>query len=550
MCISIKKSLVVKYGIISIIINLCLCATAFSKVSNYVNLFDYKNINRNTFIPIAGFDDQQNHHFTLLKHAFEIQKIVASKNDTSFTWNGLKGIKTIYTKDSLILFFVRPNDNIIRPCILLTHGNMMKYRTSWSEWMKFYATDLAMRGFCVIYYENPSSAESSYKSANLYTRNMFYNGFQSAVAANMYAVNNASLLHIDTSKLIAGGLSFGAFCSLSMASADEGYNYTDPIFNAQGGYGAKSIYNNGYAKSIKYTYSIGGGLFKDDTTEMYNSHMGTFLNNNDARLNILFLHGRTDNLISFDQTKFLGKDSTENYFFAEGPRALLNNIAKDSININTKLIVNCTGGHSFLNSVCGVYYNCLGQYQWLYMSEPADTLTANSSYFTAGIKDTLWHYFTYMMSQIEDVNAYVSDFVLPLTSQQNTTFYRSLYFIQPSDTFTYQNPTGYYVIKNIDCEGDTIIYNDTTITSLHNENIVNNDDIKIYPNPTQHTLTVVANEMIEKIELYSTISKLINSFSVKAKQTQLSVNHLSNGNYFLSIQLKHKTIYKKISIQR
>ena len=539
----------IKHLLCVLLVNLCVISSVYSKITNYVTIFDYSNINRNTFIPISGFDDQRNHHFTLLKHAFEIQKIVSTKNDTSFIWNGLKGKKTIYTKDSLVLFFVRPNDNINRPCVLLTHGNAMKYKTLWSEWMKFYATDLAMRGFCVVYYENPSSDESRHKSADLKVRNMFYNGLQAAVAANIYVVNNANALNIDTSKLIAGGLSFGGFSSLALASADEGINYTDTIFNAQGGFGAKSIYNAVYKKNVRYTYAIGGGLFKDDTTELYNSKMGTFLDANDANLYILFLHGRTDHLVRFDQTKFLGKDSSETFFFAEGPRALINNIAKDSLNIKTKLIVNCKGGHPFLSSVCGSYYNCLGQYQWLYMSEPADTLTANSSYFTAGIKDTVWHYFMYMMSQIEDINGYVSDFVAPLTQQHTSSFYRPIYFVQPSDTFTYQNPTGYYVVRNIDCEGDTLIYNDTIPTSVNNHQTIN-DIVKIYPNPSKHLVTIEAKEYIQKIELYSNIGNLVKSDFINAPQYQITVENQPVGIYVVLVHFKDKILQKKIIIQR
>ena len=65
----------------------------------------------------------------------------------------------LYKKTRWVCFYTCPNDNIIRPCILLTHGNNAMYSAQWSEQMNFTTTDLAMRGYAVAYFENPSSAE-------------------------------------------------------------------------------------------------------------------------------------------------------------------------------------------------------------------------------------------------------------------------------------------------------------------------------------------------------------------------------------------------------
>ena len=224
---------------------------SFGQTTQYISSFDYKNINTQTFIPTTSWNNEQKHLLTILKHSFEMQQIISHQNDTSFVWNGLVGKKTIYTKDSLILIFIRPADNINRPCILLTHGNDAEYRSTWHEKTNFNAIDLAMRGYCVAYYENTSGREAtllrnakvdSLSAILQQSRNAFYHGFQSAVAADIFIKHNASLLKVDTTKLFAGGYSFGAFCSLSLASADVGANFTDSIFRIQGNFSKKSIF--------------------------------------------------------------------------------------------------------------------------------------------------------------------------------------------------------------------------------------------------------------------------------------------------------------------
>ncbi len=520
---------------------------AFCQTSQYTNTFDYTNINTQTFVPVSGFNDTQNHHITILKHSFDVQRIISYPKDSFFVWNGLKGQKTIYTKDSLILFFVRPNDTITRPCILLTHGNGERYRSSWNEHLNFYAIDLAMRGFCVAYYENTSSFESvnKYATMNGNTRKAFYNGFQAAVAADMYVTENVSLLKIDTTKLFAGGVSFGAFCSLSLSSADVGKNFTDTLFNAQGNFSSKSIYNTVYRKNIKRAFVIGGGLPKDDTIAVNNSKMGNFLEESDSSLAFLFLHGRTDNLVLFDVTKFGSSDTVSTYFYTEGPRALINNIQEKDLSISTKLFVNCKGGHPFFTTVCGNNNsNCIQQYQWLYLNEPPNNLSVTSPYFTSNLTDTLLHYFVYMATQVDDIDFIVSDFLKPAITNATSTFTNNIYFIQPRDTFTYVNPSGHYIFRSTDCEGNAIVITNTR------ENYSAKSEVTVYPNPSSNFIFFESKEIIQSIRIYSILGALIKEVNSNNFQQQLDVSDFTNGEYICLIQLKDEILTKKISVIR
>ncbi|MDB5227256.1 MAG: putative protein of unknown function acetylesterase [Bacteroidota bacterium] len=502
---------------------------------------------------MQGWNNDQKYLLSILKRSFDMQHIISSPRDTVFVWNGLIGQKTIYTKDSLLMFFIRPADTITRPCILMTHGNNAKYRSSWNETLNFYVNDLVMRGFCVAYYENPSSFEAKEISVHIssnfnqllaHPRNAFYNGFQSAVAADIFVKHFSNSLNVDTTKIFAGGFSFGAYCSLMLATADAGKNFTDSIFSMQGNYNAKSLYNNVYTKNINRVFAIGGGLPKDDTVSLHNSKMGKFINRDDSNLSILFFHGRTDNFVSFDLTKISETDTSTDYFFGEGPRALMNNIMHDDLTTKTKLFVNCTSGHSFLTQVCG-YSNpyCLPQFQWLYMPEPPADLSSSNSYFQTKLTDTLLHYFSYMMTQVSEVGYVIGDFIQPAISNTASIFQNGTFYIQPRDSFTYAAPIGYYILRNTDCEGHAII-----ITKVK-ENISGSENLKVYPNPAGNFITVEANEMIERINIYTMVGGLIKEiYTDKNLQQQVDLSMLPSGNYICTVQLKEKLITQKITV--
>jgi hypothetical protein len=526
---------------------------SFGQTTLYNSIFDYKNINIQTFIPMTGWSNEQKHMLTILKHSFEMQQIVNQPKDTLFWWNGLTGKKTTYTKDSLILFFIRPADNITRPCILITHGNDAQYRSSWNEQTKFIAIDLAMRGYAVAFYENPSSRDATQiriaknnpaDTILLRTRNGLYNGFQSAVAATLFVTHNATDLKVNTAKLFAGGYSYGAFCSLSLASADAGQNFTDSLFNIQGNFTAKSIYNDTYTPTIKRAFGIGSALPKDDTLPAYNSKMGDFLDETDTGLSLLFLHGRNDYFIYFGLNKLTDSDTSHGYFFAEGPNAMINNIREKNLPVETKLIVNCKGGHNFSTSVCG-YSNpyCIAQWHWRYMSEPPDTLTPSNAYFTNLTNDTLLHYISYMLTQVSDIGFMVADFLQPAVLNTSSTLSNKTYFIQPQDSFLYSNPNGHYIIRDRDCEGKPLI-----ITSVNTENFINNKDIRVYPNPSNNFITIQAKEMIEMVKIYTLPGELVKSSAVNQMQKEIDVHDLATGEYIIVIQLADRLMNLKFSL--
>jgi len=526
---------------------------SFGQLTQYTSAFDYKSINTQTYIPIVGWNSEQKHLLTILKHSFEMQQIIAHARDTSFVWNGIKGEKTTYTKDSLILFFIRPADTITRPCILITHGNNAEYRSSWHDNLKFLVIDLAMRGYSVAYYENPSGREATQirllknNHADSLVNNSrigLYNGFQSAVAADIFIVHNALRLKIDTTKLFAGGYSFGAYTSLALATANDGQNFKDAIFHASGGFNANAIYNDPYTKNIQQVFAIGGALPKDDTVNTLNSNMGEFLDESDANVSLLFLHGITDHLISFNLTTIKEADSTKGNFLIEGPSALINKINDKHLPIVAKLIVNCKGGHNFTTSVCG-YSNpyCMAQWHWLHLAEPPDTLIFSSNYFTNISTDSMLRYAAYMLTQVSDMDFMIADFFQPTIYNTTSALSQPLYFVQPQDSFKYTNANGHYMFKNTDCDGKPFV-----ITAIKDENVVLKDEVKIYPNPASVYITFEAKENMEQISIYNMLGALIQQIQPQNLQQQINIQDWVTGEYIVVIQLKNRLVTMKISL--
>ena len=70
------------------------------------------------------------------------------------------------------------------------------------------------------------------------------------------------------------------------------------------------------------------------------------------------------------------------------------------------------------------------------------------------------------------------------------------------------------------------------------------DEIKIYPNPTNNNITIVAqNAKIDIMNMGGQILKTVNTYDLK---TTIDLGNLSNGVYFFIIKTNNRTVTKKI----
>ena len=74
----------------------------------------------------------------------------------------------------------------------------------------------------------------------------------------------------------------------------------------------------------------------------------------------------------------------------------------------------------------------------------------------------------------------------------------------------------------------------------------NENDIRIYPNPTNGNITIELAEENNTIDIYDNIGKRINSFQTDNKLMSIDISEYPAGLYLVVIKNNNKTIFKKI----
>lgn len=370
-------------------------------------------VNSTNFSPYGstGYNNTQKHLATLTNLTLKIQNNLMSyygdsrnytpttdtnvllntpayKYDRIVKSNGIIARKVMYAKKHVTgnpdpfvrMVVVRPDDNVVRPCIMITNG---------ANWMIDFAkpggyavwaiiADLAIRGYCVVYYESLSNdlAGLAYILPNQYPCNYYgqgddvirknaYANFQYAVAAYNYILTDASLpatqriINANTNDISAFGISMGASTAFMLAYSRAGINYTTPNYNLS--YTGTSthtcsntqISNNNYTKlclnanptsSINIKSLILGNSYVPADQDYFTT--------TPKSVPTLFLWGNEDDV------RINGPTSLPvNYFLPPDPAssALLlpfNSVrtTMKSLGILSRLFVNCNGGHLFFKN--------------------------------------------------------------------------------------------------------------------------------------------------------------------------------------------------------
>jgi hypothetical protein len=77
------------------------------------------------------------------------------------------------------------------------------------------------------------------------------------------------------------------------------------------------------------------------------------------------------------------------------------------------------------------------------------------------------------------------------------------------------------------------------------EEITNDNEIKIYPNPSSDYLNIESEQAINEMLIFSTNGALINSFEVNNTLKGIDISNYQKGAYFIVFQLSDTVIYKK-----
>lgn len=72
------------------------------------------------------------------------------------------------------------------------------------------------------------------------------------------------------------------------------------------------------------------------------------------------------------------------------------------------------------------------------------------------------------------------------------------------------------------------------------------EDISIYPNPTNNFVTLSGVEGSATIELYNVLGKIVLSQKITKDKTEIDLSKETNGVYFIKIITENNSVTKKI----
>ena len=101
------------------------------------------------------------------------------------------------------------------------------------------------------------------------------------------------------------------------------------------------------------------------------------------------------------------------------------------------------------------------------------------------------------------------------------------------------------VTDNQGCISDTAFYN---LTSLNND-LVSDNLLKIYPNPTNGYLFVESEKNINEVLIYNNLGELVLNDNSLNKYKSLDLSKLTKGTYYIKLNINNEIIKRKIILK-
>ena len=92
----------------------------------------------------------------------------------------------------------------------------------------------------------------------------------------------------------------------------------------------------------------------------------------------------------------------------------------------------------------------------------------------------------------------------------------------------------------------SFVNNEAECTALSVNELIENTDFVLYPNPVKEQFSIQTNKNIETIEIYNIEGKLVKIYN---KQDVYSVSGLPSGVYFINICCTSETVTQQLIIE-
>ena len=360
---------------------------------------------------MSYYGNSQNAPTNPLPTLNDLNNSPAYKYDRIIKSNGIIARKVMYAKNHISgqpdpyvrMVIVRPDDNVVRPCIMITNGAnwMIDFTKPGGYYLWALISDLALRGYSVVYYETvsndlrviakliPTNYPCNYSVGKNLPNGQFtdegrknaYANFQYAVAAYNYIITDATkpanerIINANINDINSFGISMGSLTAFMLAYSRDGVNYTtdnykkfykgliaelstDPNNPTTGTCDAFEILSNGYTKLC---------LNNNPTS---NPNLKSIILGNSFTLGDQnYFTTQNGILPKVVPTQFLwgNEDYIVNYYDVSLYNSYISPISYDStrklmkyFNIPNRLIVNCNGHHLFERNFTSLPNNGIG----------------------------------------------------------------------------------------------------------------------------------------------------------------------------------------------
>lgn len=430
-------NLINKSTFILTILTFYFCSSITAQITS-VGGFNFYDVNHDAFTVDASClnvnleaERELAYYFTALELAKNVEEMFNTPDDDSRIVGDYKIQREYYVNkelggENLQWILIRPDDDVIRPVIVLTHGGKSGDATpERTTFLGMY--DYVQRGYAVVYYQSGISKfgdqDQGIVDAGADLSCIENNGidndrdcFQQAVyikmlfsvAAVQYTMAVKDNYFLDADALFISGYSGGGVGSLYLALSNEDH-FDNPLFEGIGGFTALSLYPD-QEYDIKASTLLAGGILHESFEDYKVGN--DLVDSGDQGQRFLFIHGQDDTAVQPGVAPLQWLDPGQELKGSFMSCALDLKQEMDAKNIENKVVLNCSSGHSIFSYPCLYNDDDFGNNPLFSLGSPPECLSwalpENFSGYNfnnlcdADNNRTYFGAFLYIMMQIHD----------------------------------------------------------------------------------------------------------------------------------------------------
>lgn len=146
----------------------------------------------------------------------------------------------------------------------------------------------------------------------------------------------------------------------------------------------------------------------------------------------------------------------------------------------------------------------------------------------------------------------VSDYPALFKSQRDS-LWHNFDTIDQNNTWTPTGANRDVIFLAFPIKGESVLPNDTTITdtasSALSANLLNEESVRVYPNPASEVLNVASDYNILNVAIFDAMNRLVKEKEVNAKNIRISLAQRSAGVYFIKVRTDRGSTIRKFVIR-